>query len=471
MPMRNPIADAPAAGPTIDRRGFLKLSGAAALGSALAPAVAPGLAWAGSADDVEFEIKPQWDDAKLFKKVKKEFALSKHFTYMNIGTTGSMPKQVLANYDAYNRLVAERPWDMGGEWGGFPYTGLFTQRLAPQFGCNPSELILSRNTTDGMVAILHGLDLRAGDHIIATHHEHVAATAPLWVIADRTGAEVEYVEIPVLAQDLSDPEDYVDAIIGAVRPETRLIVVSHATYKTGAVLPVARICEEAARLGIVTLVDGAHGTGMLELDFHAMGCDFYAGSGHKWQCGPGGTGILYVRDNASRVSELWPDRKPFWAVVSSLSHYASFFPMQFVLQYKGNDNYPALRALADACDFFDLIGQGRIQEWDRDLAALLRQRVREIFPDAVLYTPDIRECTGGITAFNPFADQTDLATLNLFKDRLNSEYGYVVRTTDFKVYTSDPAESHALRVSTHLFHDPDDVEGLALAMADLFAQM
>lgn len=219
------------------------------------------------------------------------------------------------------------------------------------------------------------------------------------------------------------------------------------------------------------MVDGAHGTGMLDLDLHAMDCDFYAGSGHKWQCGPGGPGILYVRDNANRAAQFWADRKPYWAVVSSLPHYQAYFGLQMVLQYKGNDNYPALRALADSCDFFNAVGRVRIQEHNRDLAALCRQRVQETFPGAILYTPDIRELTGGITAFNPFADQTDLTTLNLFRDRLRDEYGFIVRTTDFKVALSDPADVHALRVSTHLFHDADDVDGLAVAMADLFTKM
>jgi isopenicillin-N epimerase len=465
----NTLSDSEPESTGLDRRSFLKLSSAA-----ISLVAAPALVWAADADlDEELVIDPSWDDAKTFKEIKRSFALSKDHTYLNIGTTGSMPTQVLDNYNAYNRLVAERPWDMGGEWGSFPYTAEFAGRMAPQFGCNPDELVLTRNTTDGLIAVLQGLDLREGDHIVTTHHEHVAVTGPLWTLVQRLGVTVEYVEIPVLEADLVDPEDYVDVLISVAggNPATRLLVVSHATYKTGAVLPVARICAEAAALGIVTLVDGAHCFGMLDLDLHAIDCDFYAGSGHKWQCGPGGTGILYVRDGARRLADFWPDRKPFYATLSSIPDYIPYFGLQTVLQYKGNDNYPALRALADACDFFTTIGRIRIQEWDRNLTALLRLLIRETFPDAVLYTPGMRECTGGITAFNPFSDQTDLATLNLFRDRLNAEYGFVTRTTDFKVYLNDPVDSHALRVSAHLFHDPDDIRALVQAMAELYGRM
>ncbi len=448
----------------MSRRDFMKLS-SLAVTLALPEVIV-------AADEVakNFVIDPAWDNARLFQEVKSAFVLSKNHTYMNIGTTGCMPTHVLDNYNAYNRLVAERPWDMGGEWGHFPYTIGLVEKIASQFGCDSQELILTRNTTDGMITVIQGLNFQQGDHIVTTHHEHIAATGPLWVLTQRLGVTVEYVEIPVLQKDITNLDDYVNPIIHAAdaNPKTKLIVVSHAIYKTGAVLPVDRICQEAASREIATLIDGAHCPGMLDIDLKAIDCDFYAGSGHKWQCGPGGTGFLYVRDNVSRLAEFWPDRNLGWAVISSLPQYVPVLGLQIALQYKGNDNYPALRALADACDFFNLIGRNRIQEWDRDLIALLRQRVKEVFPQATIYTPEIRELTGGIFAFNPFYDQTDLTKLNQFRDRLNNEYGYIIRTTDFKVYVSDSDEYHALRVSAHLFHDSDDIEGLVEAMVDLY---
>ena len=450
----------------LKRRDFLKLTGAAAIGTAAAASSAPAFARPGGAADID--IPPGLSDDKLFKKVRRLFALDPHSTYMNIGTTGSMPRPVLDAYDQYNRLVAEDPWGMGGEWGGFPYTGGFVEQMAPGFGCDPSELVISRNTTDGVVSVLHGLDLRAGDHVIATHHEHVAAIAPLWVLADRFGVEVEYVDIPVFP---TSAQDYVDAIGAAIGPKTRLIVMSHVTYKTGAVLPVSRICNElAVPDGIVTLVDGAHGSGMLNLDLQALNCDFYAASGHKWQCGPGGTGLLYVRDNASRVAEFWPDRKPMWAINSSLAHYVAAFGWQTALQYKGNDNYPALRALADVCALWDRIGRDRIEAHAIGLSTYARDLIEDALPSTVIYSPDLPELSSGVTACNPFPDQTDLATLNAFRDRLRDEYGYIIRTTDFEV-AQGQGDVHALRISTHLFHDRADVEGLVAAMADLYGKM
>ena len=251
-----------------------------------------------------------------------------------------------------------------------------------------------------------------------------------------------------------------------------MIVCSHITYKTGARLPVQRICQEVAIPNrIPTLIDGAHSIGMIDLDFHAIDCDFYAGSGHKWQCGPGATGILYVRDNASRLRDYWSDREEvFWPINSSLAEFSSM-GLQTQLQYIGNDNYPAKRALADVCDIWTEIGRDRIEAHVLSLSSYCKALLRDFFGlSVVLYSPDIPALSSGISSFNPFTDRSDLPLLNTFRDRLREEYGYIVRTTDFELTLGGTVE-HALRISTHLFHDEQDVEGLVVAMHQLYQQM
>ena len=132
---------------------------------------------------------------------------------------------------------------------------------------------------------------------------------------------------------------------------------------------------------------------------------------------------------------------------------------------------PAKRALADACDMWAEIGRDRIEDYVLSLSAYCKELLRDAFGGSLaMYSPDVPELSSGITAVNPFADRSDLATLNLFRDRLRDEYGFIVRTTDFRV-TLDGPEEHALRISTHLFHNERDVEGLVAAMSGLFEQM
>jgi selenocysteine lyase/cysteine desulfurase len=174
---------------SIGRREFLRRAGAAGMGGValgmapfktMANAVVPG---------------PKGNGQGFWQQVSNEFILDPHSVYMNIGTTGSMPRQVLQNYDRYNRLVASDPWHMGGEWGDWPYTSGLVQRIAPQFGANTDEIVLSRNTTDGMCTIIGSLNLQPGDEVLYTHHEHVAAESPLYVQAQRHGVILTPVQI------------------------------------------------------------------------------------------------------------------------------------------------------------------------------------------------------------------------------------------------------------------------------------
>ncbi|MDA7746559.1 aminotransferase class V-fold PLP-dependent enzyme [Psychromonas sp.] len=415
-------------------------------------------------------------DKKLWKNVQKEFVLDKKTTYMNIGTTGSMPKSVLETYQANNLSVAQNPWDMQGKFGSWPYVSEMTNSIAAGFGAEPHEIILSRNTTDGMCSILNGLHFEEGDVILTTHHEHVAAHSPLYVVTERYGVEVIYLEIPVDTGDNSITEQqFVDLFAQAVEEysgRVRLITFSHITYKTGTKLPAKRICQEVAIPNqIPTLIDGAHSIGMLNLDFHDIGCDFYAGAGHKWQCGPGATGILFVLDSANRLDQYWADRvNPLWFINSSLGH-ASYLGTQLQLQYIGNDNYPAKQALTDSCNMWDEIGRDVIETRVLSLSKRCKQKLKAAFPDAHLFSPDIDELASAITSFNPFSDINDAATLTEFRDRLREETGYIIRTTDFKIQKDDSQDAHALRISTHLFHDEKDVDGLVESMLDIFNSM
>jgi len=452
---------------TFSRRDFLRTTTGIALASA------GSVLLSGTAQAKEF--KPGWkhlsrhpSDQKFWKKVSKEFVLDKKTTYMNIGSTGSMPRNVLAEYNNNNHIVASNPWDMQDKFGDWPHTTEMTDTITAGFGADNDEIVISRNTTDGMVSIINGLNFEDGDVILTTHHEHVAAISPLTIAAERYGATVVYLEIPVYTgSDVIRAQDFVDVFQDAIARysgRVRLITFSHITYKTGTALPAKGICELAADNDILTLIDGAHTIGMMNVDFHDIGCDFYAGSGHKWQCGPGGTGILYVKKSSQQQLA--------WFINSSLGHIESF-SAQWKLQYKGNDNFPALQALTDSCKMWDAIGRDKIQEHVLDLSAQCKDLLTDnaAFPFGKLYAPNIRELSSGITSFNPFYDKTDLTRLNLFRDRLREETGYIIRTTDFKVHIDDPLETHALRISTHLFHNDQDVTGLVRAMASLYQTM
>ncbi|GEA62084.1 aminotransferase class V-fold PLP-dependent enzyme [Vibrio comitans] len=417
-------------------------------------------------------------DSRFWEAVKEQFILAEDSVYMNVGTTGSMPKSVLETFTENNEIVAKYPWDMQNKFGSWPYVSDMIADIAPGFGAEENELILNRNTTDGMMTILHGLDFEKGDIVLTTHHEHIAATSAFHTLEERYGVKVVEVDIPVYTNGAEiTPEDYVNAFRDAIysnnRNKIRLICFSHITYKTGTTLPAKDICKLAIEHDIATLIDGAHTVGMFNLDFHDIDCDFYAGSGHKWQCGPGATGILYVRDNASRIEQIWPKhREPLWYINSSLAESAHLYGSSMAMQYVGNDHYPAKQALTDSCKLWDRIGRQRIEDRVLDLSELCKRKLANKLPDGIFFCPPGRDLSSGLTTFNPFADDLyNGERLTEFRDRLREDYGYIIRTTNFPLHLGDTTDTYALRISTHLFHDEEDVKGLVKAMAQLYKRM
>ena len=140
------------------------------------------------------------------------------------------------------------------------------------------------------------------------------------------------------------------------------------------------------------------------------------------------------------------------------------------MQYIGNDNYPAKQALVDSCKMWDDIGRARIEKRVLKLGELCKTLLAEALPDAYIFSPNVDDLASALSTFNPFALE-DGELLTEFRDQLRNQYGYIIRTTNFKLYKEDTANSYALRISTHLFHNEQDVYGLVNAIKKLYKRM
>ncbi len=451
----------------INRRNFIKLTGIAATGSTLGlnsscqrgPQGVP-------------PIDSSLPDKAFWKRVQDQFTLDPKQIYMNIGTTGAMPRRVLENFDKYNRMVARRPLSFMDELGweiGIPKQ---RKKLGKQFGCAVEEISPARNTTDALNTVLFGLLFERGDEILLTHHEHASALSPLYVLQDRYGVVLTEVEIPVL--DLESTDQIVQAFKKKVTNRTKALLFSHIPYKTGVRLPAKALCRLARDSGLISIVDGAHCPGMIELNFTEMGCDFFAASGHKWQGGPGGTGILYIRNHGDNLPKVWPQNSSLYDLVAKpLNNDRSRIKdISALFILRGQENYPAFQAFLDACDLWEEIGRKRIEAYDCNLSSYLKKKIKATFGDStVLYAPDIAEFTSGITSFNPFADTHDQKRIEGFVDRLKKEAGYVIRSTEFNLHVGDKKPTFALRISTHLFHEQTQIDSAVDAMHGLYRKM
>ncbi len=165
--------------------------------------------------------------------------------------------------------------------------------MARELGTTADTMTLTEDVTMGCNIPLWGMTWESGDHILMSDCEHPGVIAAVQEISRRF--EVSYSICPLLAT--VNGGDPVALIAEHLRPETRLLVISHIFWNTGQVLPlqqICRLCHEQQPTPVRVLVDAAQSVGSLPLNLPELEVDFYAFTGHKWWCGPAGLGGLYV---------------------------------------------------------------------------------------------------------------------------------------------------------------------------------
>jgi L-cysteine/cystine lyase len=211
------------------------------------------------------------------EELRAQFPVLERVAYLNAGTNGPVPRAALDAADASLREQVEqgrssKPW--------FEHQveriGELRERVATLLGAAAADIAVTGSTTDGVNATLHALDIRPGDEILTSDEEHPGVLAPLATARDTRGARLRVVPFQELP--------------GEVGPATRFVVSSHVSWATGRVIDAAALAATNA----IVVLDGAQGLGAVPLDVDALGCHFYAASGQKWLCGPGGMGYLYV---------------------------------------------------------------------------------------------------------------------------------------------------------------------------------
>lgn len=221
--------------------------------------------------------------------------------FLNHGSFGGCPRVVQEEQRAIQRELEREPVRfMHRELEG--RLDIARRELAAFVDCDDADLAFVRNATEGVSTVLRSLRFDAGDELLTIDHEYNASKNALQFAADRHGARVTVAKVPF---PLQSPQQVVDAVLAAVTDRTRLLLIDHITSPTGLVLPIEPIIQALAARGIDTLVDGAHGPGMVPLSLRSLGAAYYTGNCHKWLCTPKGSALLYVRrDRQDRIRPL-----------------------------------------------------------------------------------------------------------------------------------------------------------------------
>lgn len=230
----------------------------------------------------------------------------------------------------------------------------------------PDRIVFTFNGSDSLNLALHGL-LKPGDHVVTSVVEHNSVLRPLRELRDRTGIEATYVK--------ADRTGRVDAadVRAAVRSETRLIALIHASNVSGAIQPIADVAEIARQSGVLFLVDAAQTAGHLPISLRELPVDLLACAGHKGLMGPLGTGVLYVRPGVE--AQLQSLRQGGTGSRSEDDRQPETMPDKYE---SGNHNAPGLFGLDAALEYLQTEAISKLHQHERELTERLFEGLRDI---------------------------------------------------------------------------------------------
>jgi isopenicillin-N epimerase len=228
-------------------------------------------------------------------------------TYLNHGTVGAVPREVLAAQQAIrdemerqpSRFLLREVYPLAGTAAAAPTRmRRAADAVASFLGAHGKDLVFVDNATAGVNAVVRSLPFHAGDEILITDHSYPTTARLAEFVAEQHGATVRVVRVPYPRFDAGALVDNVDAAIG---PRTRLAIFDHVTSESALVFPLAELASRCRARSVAVLADAAHAPGMLAVNVPELGVDWYAGNLHKWAFAPRSCGILWAREDQQQV--------------------------------------------------------------------------------------------------------------------------------------------------------------------------
>lgn len=382
------------------------------------------------------------NDENYWAVVKRQFPLDGNLIYMNA-----------ANVCPASRPVLDRHAEFLGDFHRNPsfqnrakYEPLregLRAKIAAMLRVSADEIAITRNTSEGSNTIVKGLDLKPGDEVLITDHNHPSNNDAWKVRAAREGFTVASLPVAIPAASR-------DALIAqfekAITARTKVVAITHVTSTTGIRFPAKEIASIARQRGAWLHLDGAQTFGALDVNLKDIGCDSYATSAHKWMMGPLEGGILFVR--ADGLPRIWP------SIVSA--GWSDHLKGARKLEVYGQRDDPRVVALEAAIDFIALIGIGNIEARVTMLASSLKRQLSEV-PSLVMKTNLEPELSGGVIKCDLKGVPTKVAY-----DQLWERHRLAVSITPY-------GDIQGLRFSPHIYNSRDEIDRAAAAVKELVA--
>ncbi|MDH5498326.1 MAG: aminotransferase class V-fold PLP-dependent enzyme [Nitrospira sp.] len=379
----------------IDRRGFLVRTGLALSAAVLTEACSRTFA-SQQAPQRRFT---RWED------LRAQFLLSPRLIHLATFFLASHPTPVR---EAIARHRAGLDADPIGYW--FEHEekqeAMVLRAAADYLNADPTDIALTDSTTMGLGLLYGGLQLRTGQEILTTVHDHYSTETALRLRAERTDAVVRQISLYRSLKTVSR-EEIVDSLRKGITPATRLVAVTWVHSSTGLKLPIHEMAlaiqainrSRDERDRIIFCVDGLHGMGVEDFSVSELGCDFLVAGTHKWMFGPRGTGLVWGHPKAWPITqatiptfsgqayELWMENKSSQALPPSVH-----------MTPGGFHSFEHRWALDEAFIFHQAIGKSKVTQRIYELNQQLKQGLAAM-RHVTLHTPMSQDLSAGIVCF------------------------------------------------------------------------
>lgn len=300
-------------------------------------------------------------DEDLWARIAQAYTVSPTLINLNNGGVSPQPKVVQDAVDRYYHYSNEGPtyymWgvlDRGRE--------PLRRKLADLAGTSNEEVAVNRNTTEALGTVTYGLTLSKGDEVIMTKQDYPNMIQAWKQKELRDGIKIKWLNLEL---PIENDDTIVKAFIDATTSRTRVWHITHMINWTGQILPVKKLCDEARKRNIISIVDGAHTFAQMDFRIPDFNPDYFGTSLHKWLCAPFGTGMLYVKkENIAGLWPLFPNDKPQSADIRKF-------------ETLGTRSFAQEQAIGQAIDFHNAIGNKRKEERLRYLKNYWCEKVKQ----------------------------------------------------------------------------------------------
>ena len=374
---------------------------------------------------------------EFWNEIRRAFSVSSDFINLENGYCSPQPDTTLASLQEQIQRV-NRTFSFYMRRQRADEHALVKKQLAELAGCPAEEIAITRNTTESMSVVIHGLDLQRGDEAVMTNQDYGSMLEEFQQQSKRRGIKCVQISLPLNPRD---DKEIVEAYEQAITAKTRVLLLTHMINVTGQILPARKICDMAHSHGVEVIIDAAHSFAHLVYAVPDLGGDYFGTSLHKWLCTPLGAGLLQI--NKEKIQNVWPLFGDMSCAADDIRKF----------EHTGTQPVWTVAAIPEAIRFHRMIGGERKEQRLRYLQEYWTGKVRDL-PRVYLNTPGgERACAianFGIRGRSP----------NELADVLYDRYGIFTVAID-----TDAVKG--VRVTPHLYTRLSDLDALVAATKEM----